>query len=141
MIQELFLHIANFQIDPASLGVVRDVSRRPFTRSVLIASPLSLYPYCQLPLFLPIISLIEAFITSTSQASHSRGNSFTSSSCSIGKAPAVPKKPKKQARQSSQSQKRKHQKTKPDKAPAEPLTYHKVKSNLKPEPAASQASK
>ena len=92
------LNIADFRINPVSLGVVRDVSRRLFTRGVLIASPLSLYPYCQLPSFLPIVSLMEAFITSTGRASRSGGSSFASSSRSTGKAPAVPKKPKKRAR-------------------------------------------
>ena len=81
-----------------SLRVVRDILRYLYTRSVLIGSPLSLYPYCQLPLFLPIVSLIEAFVTLTGQALRSRGSSFISSSRSIGKAPAIPKKPKKQAR-------------------------------------------
>ena len=52
---------------------------------------LLLYPYCQLPLFLPIINLIEAFV-STSQLSRSGGSSLADSSYSIGKTPAVPKK-------------------------------------------------
>ena len=99
-------------------------------------SHLLLYPYCQLPLFLPIVNLMEAFV-STSQLSRNGGSSLAGSSCSAGKAPAVPKKG---TRQSSQSQKRKCQKIKPDEALAEPLTYYKAESDSAPEPVTSQAS-
>ena len=100
----------------------------------LIALRSLLYPYCQLPLFLPIINLIEV---STGQSSRNRGSSLIDSSRSAGKAPAVPKK---RAHQSSQSQKRRRQKTKPDEVLVEPLTYYKAESDSAPEPAASQAS-
>jgi hypothetical protein len=97
-------------------------------RVALIAFPL-------LPLYLPIVYLMEGFTVSTSRSSRRVGSSFASSSRTTGKAPAVSQK---RVSQPSGSRRRKRQKTNPEQAPAEPLTYHEVESDSEPEPQQSR---
>ena len=63
--------------------------------------------------------------------------SLASRSCFIVKAPAASQK---RVSQGSGSQRTKRRKTKPNEAPAEPLTYREVESNSDPEPPPRQAS-
>ena len=90
-----------------------------------------------LPSFLPIANSTEAFVVSTGRSLRRGKSSLASSSHSTGKAPAAAQK---RASQGSGSQRTKRQKTKPNEAPAEPLTYREVESNLDPEPLLGQAS-
>ena len=92
------------------------------------------YPHC--PHFLPVTNLVEGFIISTGRSLRRGRGSLASSSRSTGKAPATSQK---RASQGSGSQRTKR-KTKPNEAPAEPLTYHEVESNLDPDPLLRQAS-
>ena len=69
---------------------------------------------------------MEAFVVSTGGSLRRGRNSLASSSHSTGKAPAAAQK---RASQGSGSQ-QKRRKMKPNEAPAKPLTYYKVESNL-----------
>ena len=106
---------------------------RPFPR---IAS-FSLTALSSLPSFLPIAKSMEAFVISTSRSLRRGRSSLVSRSHSTGKAPAVSQK---RASQGSSSQRTKRPRTKPDEAPAEPLTYREVESNLDPGPPLGQTS-
>ena len=89
------------------------------------------YPHCP---HLPVANLMEGSIGRL--LCKGRG-SLVSSSRSTGKAPAASQK---RASQGSGSRQTKRQKTKPNEAPAEPLTYYEVESDSDPEPLPKQAS-
>ena len=91
----------------------------------------TLIAFSLLPLYLPIVNLIEGFIVSTGQLSRKVGSSFASSSYTIGKAPAISQK---HISQPSSNKGRKRQKTNPEQALVESLTYYEVKSDLEPKP-------
>ena len=80
---------------------------------------------------------MEGFVILTGRLLRKGRGSLISSSRSTCKASATSQK---RASQGSGSQRTKRQKTKPNEAPAEPLTYHEVESNLDPDPPLRQAS-
>ena len=104
--------------------------------TLFYASPpsyITLLPYSYCP-HLPVANSMEGLI---SRSLRKGRGSLTSSSCFTGKAPAASQK---RASQGSSSWRTKCQKTKPNKAPAEPLTYYKVESNSDLKPIPKQAS-